>query len=80
MSLCSSLASQEQVIILLGVSKQYLYIYMCWVGVADIDLPIYPNYTIVRTCTITLYGGVLVWLYVVFVMILAQCLTSFSVK
>lgn len=53
---------------------------MCWVGVADIDLPIYPNYTIVRTCTITLYGGVLVWLYVVFVMILAQCLTSFSNK
>lgn len=53
---------------------------MCWVGVADIDLPIYPNYTIVRTCTITLYGGVLVWLCVVFVMILAQCLTSFSVK
>lgn len=53
---------------------------MCWVGVADIDLPIYPNYTTVRTCTITLYGGVLVWLYVVFVMILAQCLTSFSVK
>lgn len=39
---------------------------MCWVGVADIDLPIYPNYTIVRTCTITLYGEVLVWLYVVF--------------
>lgn len=55
-------------------------VYMCWVGVADIDLPIYPNYTIVRTCTITLYVGVLLWLCVVFFMILAQCLTSFSVK